>query len=165
MVAATGVLVAAAYYVMNMRVMQRNSKQTLDTRQAQLLMNLYQRWSEYEFQEAWNTIIALEYRDWSDFNSKFGPNNPEIWKKVNIVGSFFEGLGVFVMRGFIDPTLVEDLMSAYVVVFWQKLGPMFIDIRVNMNRPTMAEGMEYLYNVIYEIWKKQHPETPRPMAQ
>jgi Flp pilus assembly protein TadB len=47
MVAATGVLVAAGYYVLNMRAMQRSSKQTLDTRQAQLLMNLYQRWSDY----------------------------------------------------------------------------------------------------------------------
>jgi len=32
MVAATGVLVAAVYYILNMRVAQKTSKQTLDTR-------------------------------------------------------------------------------------------------------------------------------------
>jgi hypothetical protein len=45
-VAATGVLIAAIYYVLNMRAIQRNSKAALETRQAQLLMNIYERWSE-----------------------------------------------------------------------------------------------------------------------
>jgi hypothetical protein len=57
MVAATGVLVAAIYYVYNMRISQKNSmlalkaqEQTLETRQAQLLMNIFQTYSSKEFQ-------------------------------------------------------------------------------------------------------------------
>jgi hypothetical protein len=66
MVAATGVLVAAIYYVLNMRATQRNLKANLDTRQAQILMNLYERWSEPEFQNAWRDIQTWEWRDYED---------------------------------------------------------------------------------------------------
>ena len=45
MVAATGVLIAAVYYVLNMRA-------TLQTRQAQLFMQMYERWSDAVFHEA-----------------------------------------------------------------------------------------------------------------
>jgi len=46
MVAATGVLVAAIYYMMTLRTTQRNMKMNLETRQAQLLMSILNRWTE-----------------------------------------------------------------------------------------------------------------------
>ena len=71
-------------------------------------------------------------------------------------------MGVFVKRGLIDATLVDDMMSSYIVSYWQKIGPIFREMRVRMNSPTVMEYAEYLYNVTYGIRKKQHPETPRP---
>ena len=84
MVAATGVLVAAVYYVMNIQTNKKNQelslraleqaaqtqRQTLDTRQAQLLMSLYQKWSESEFQNAYNEIQSWEWRDYEDYMEK-----------------------------------------------------------------------------------------------
>jgi len=40
MVAATGVLVAAVYYVMTLRTTQRNMKANLETRQAQFMSQI-----------------------------------------------------------------------------------------------------------------------------
>ena len=85
----------------------------------------------------------------------------EHWKSTRI-DIFSEELGIFVKRDLIDATFVDDMISYYVVSYWQKLGPMFKEMRVRMNSPTMMEYAEYLYDVIYEIWRKQHPETPRP---
>jgi hypothetical protein len=64
---------------------------------------------------------------------------------------------------FIDATLVDDLMSSHIVTYWQKLGPVAVEYREKMNSPTNAEFSEYLYNVVYEIWKREHPETPRSL--
>ena len=93
MVAATGVLVAAIYYVLNMRAMQRNSKAALETRQAQLLMNIYERWSKPEFQEAWSDILTWEWKDLDDYMRKYG-SNKESNREILLVGSMFEGLSV-----------------------------------------------------------------------
>ena len=161
--AAIGVCIAAVYYVMTLRVQQANMKHTLETRQAQILMSLYQKWSEPEFQDAWYEVLTWEWRDYDDYFEKYGRrSNPDAWRKLNIIGAFFEGMGVFVKRGFINATLVDDLMSMYIVMYWQKMGSLAKEMRMKMNSPTTAEFAEYLYDVIYEIWKKQHPETPEP---
>lgn len=154
-----GVFLAAIYYVFNMRV-------TLHTRQAQMLMSLYQNWNQPKFQEAWMDLMSWEWKDYDDFQSKYGRNsNPDEYSKFSLIGAFFEGLGVFIKRGFIDPKLVDDLMSMYIISFWQKLGSIMYEARERLNSPTMGEYTDYLYNVIYEIWKQQHPEALHPYSQ
>ena len=177
MVAATGVLIAAVYYVLNIQNNRRNQelslraleqsaqaqKQTLETRQAQLLMSLYQRWSEPEFQDAYYEMMQWEWNDYDDYMEKYGwASNPAKWSLRVTIGTFLEGLGVFVKRGFIDPTLVDDLMSSYIVEFWQKHGPVTKEMRKRLNDPAAAEHIEYLYGVIYEIYRQQHPEADEP---
>jgi hypothetical protein len=48
-VTAASVTVAAIYYMFTLRTNQRNYKATLDTRQAQLFMQLFDRFSGSEF--------------------------------------------------------------------------------------------------------------------
>ena len=158
---ALGVCVAAAYYVMTLRITQNNLKANLETRQAQLLMNIYERWSDPEFQDAWTTILSWEWKDFDDFIQQYY-SKKESKRTLNLVSGLFEGLGVYVKRGFIDASLVDDLMSGTIVTYWQKIGPLAMEYRKRMNAPTNAEYQEYLYNVIYEIWNREHPETPRP---
>jgi hypothetical protein len=76
MVAATGVLVAAIYYVMNMRasrktqeLAQKTQEQTLETRQAQLFIQLYTTFTSYEFKTKWNDIMHVwQWKDFKDYN-------------------------------------------------------------------------------------------------
>ena len=159
MVAATGVLVAAIYYVYNMRISQRNSKAALDTRQAQILMSLYQKWGEPEFQDTWFNMQEWEWRDYDDWQAKYGrTSNPEGYRKFLAMTAYFEGLGVFVKRGLIDPVLVDDMLSRYIVNLWQKLGPIYVEMRRRWSAPTVAEYVEYLYGVVHGIYLQQHPE-------
>jgi hypothetical protein len=117
-----------------MRATQKNMKANLETRQAQLLMSLYQKWSEPEFQEAWTAINTVQYSSYDDYTAKYGAqSNPDFNRKLTILGSFFEGLGVFVKRGFIDASLVDDLMSMYIVSYWQKIGPLALEWRKRFN--------------------------------
>ena len=64
MVAATGVLIAAIYYVVNMKATQRNMKNTLETRQAQIFMQLYALYDNREFFEDYGNICnTYKYED------------------------------------------------------------------------------------------------------
>jgi hypothetical protein len=73
LVTAASVTVAAIYYSLTLRTNQRNSKANLETRQAQLFMQLYTTFSSYEFKTKWHNIMdVLEWRDYEDFWAKFG---------------------------------------------------------------------------------------------
>jgi hypothetical protein len=64
-------------------------KNTLETRQAQILMSLYQKWSEPEFREAFDAILSVEYSNFDDYMSKYGAqSNPDFYRKQGIVESF-----------------------------------------------------------------------------
>ena len=80
---------------------------------------------------------------------KFG--NPEDMAKTLSLGAYFEGIGVLVKRGLLDPTLVDDLLSINIFEFWEKIEPLVIERRKRMNKPTSGEWMEYLYNEIRKI--------------
>lgn len=153
MVAATGVLVAAVYYILNMRA-------TLQTRQAQLFIQLYTIFTSYEFKTKWNEIMNVwEWDDFEDFNAKYGlVSNPAEFSKFDLVGTFFEGIGVLIKRGLIDVTLVDDLMSGHIVWAWEKFEPLVKDYRIVMNWPQCLEWWEYLYHEVKNIMEKQHPE-------
>jgi hypothetical protein len=71
LVTAASVSVAAIYYIMTLRTQQANMKTTLETRQAQLLMQIYNRVSNRDFA-----------RDWAEINYFWKWNdNKEYWKK------------------------------------------------------------------------------------
>ena len=179
LVTATSVTIAAIYYVLNIRISQRNQElmlksqetsvktqelalksqqQNLETRKVQLFMSVYQRFEEPDFQNAFWEQMSWQIKDYDDYVAKYGEKaNPEAWRKYAMVSTFFEGLGVLVKRGFIDAAIVDDLMSMYIIGYWQKYESINIGLRKSMNTPTAAEYFEYLYGVVYGIWRQQHP--------
>jgi len=68
--AAIGVCVAAFYYVMTLRSQQRNMKATLQTREAQLFMMLYNKTSSEEFTKHLLNIDSMEWSSYDDFKAK-----------------------------------------------------------------------------------------------
>jgi hypothetical protein len=164
-VTTVSVTVAAIYYMMTLRAQQMNMKNTLETRQAQMLMNLYERWNEPTFQNTWLETVYWEYSDYEDFQRKYGrTSNPEGYGKFMMIGTFFEGLGIFVKRGLIDATLVDDMMSVYIITFWERFESFIMELRKRRRLPTYYENMEYLYGVVHGIWLQQHPGAPEPLV-
>jgi hypothetical protein len=169
---ALGVCVAAVYYVMNLRISQRNQElslktqelalksqeQNLETRQAQLFMQIYGMLYNSEFIKAANTAMAMEFTSLDDWIDKYGrEKNPEDYTAFNTVIWYFEGIGVLVKRGLVDPTLVDDLISGIILSFWDKFKPWFLAFRVRNNFPQAGEHIEYLYHVVKEVAEKQYP--------
>jgi hypothetical protein len=160
-------VVGIVYYLAIMRNAQKTRELTLksqeqatETRQAQLFMYIYDRWSSQEYNQHFWALREWEWKDYEDFTEKYGGDkHPDLIYHFSAIGTFFEGIGVLVKRGLIDPTLVDDLMSNSVVVYWEKLGESIIkERRRRDNFPQLYEWVEYLYNIIKPIRDRQHPE-------
>lgn len=88
-IASAGVLVAAAYYVLQIRHQKK-------MRQTDTLMRLYSTWDSEDLQKALWAVLELEYEDYEDYVKKYGVtgtlHNVLVWR----VGHFFNGIGVLV---------------------------------------------------------------------
>ena len=150
MVAATGVLIAAAYYIINTRT-------TLQTRQAQLFMQVYNKWQDKEFNES-KQLVLHEYqcKGYEDYENIM--KDKEKVSNLRVVGTFLEGLGVLVKRRLVDVRLVDDMVSGDVIDFWEKYGEAVKEFRKRRGYPQALEWAEYLYGEIRSVAVSQHPE-------
>ena len=146
-----GLIVSILYYA---SVLSNANK----TREAQLFMQIYSQWNSLELQSQYGKVMNMQFGTFDDFFEKIR-NDLEIRNAVNMVGIFFEGLGVYVHRGLIDVTMVDDLMSEAIINFWEKSKPLVYETRTRANLPQYAEWLEYLATEVEKIFKKQHPET------
>lgn len=152
---ALGVCVAAFYNVMTLRVQQANMKSTLETRQAQLIMNIAQStWSkealdgEYECNK-----IKLENVD--DIKKLLEDKDQYVaWR---MYASKYEAIGVLVRNGLVDVNLVSQYISGNVISFWERYGKAIGEMRSENNWARLMVELEYLYGRIVE-YGGEHPE-------
>ncbi len=150
---ALGVCVAAFYYIMNLRFEQNNMKTTLETRQAQLFMGVYQTYVNKELHRDIEIVLSAQFVDFEDWLSKYGPtSNPEGHAKFDSVLSYMEGLGSLVKRGLIDPSYVVELLGLEVLYTHQKYREIISGMR---------KAFPFLYSdfdALYESVKNFIPE-------
>jgi hypothetical protein len=175
---ALGVCVAGLYYVMNLRMSQKNQElslktqelaykaqeQTLETRQAQLFMQIFQRFNEPDFFDKYTTFLSWKWKDYDDFMSKYGQKaNPEAWYSEGSVAAFFNGVGLLLYMNLVDIKLIYGLLFVHVKLFWKKIGPVSQEMRKRLNYPQIDQWVEYLYEEIIEYDKKTplHLKEPK----
>jgi hypothetical protein len=143
--------VAAIYYALNI-------KHQRETRQAQLFMQIYNRWASKEVSlMEQEFLFEWEWDDYDDFSRKY-LSNVEARALRSSIGKYWEGIGVLVKRELIDPYLVDDLMSSAIMMYWEKYAPVCREYRRRIGYPQAAEYQEYLYERIKAIAEQQHPE-------
>ena len=148
MVAATGVLVAAVFYVLNM-------KATLQTRQAQLYMQLYNRWTPEMNATFWN-FLSVDFKDAQEHLTKYRTDK-EYAKWCDTLGTFYEGLGVLVRVGFTDIRYIAYFIGGGTRMHWEKYKPIIGDLRRLMGYNRWLSETEYLYDRLMEYYEF-HPE-------
>ena len=161
MVAATGVLIAAAYYIITLRSSRKAQQMALESRNAQFFMQLYSSIQDEEMLRiSWNDMIGA--RDWNTFEewwNKHGPDsNIEYFAKWLRTVILYEVFGVLVKRGFLDISLVDDMVSGPTLMSWEVYKPIITGIREKYGYPQFQEYQEYLANEIRKIVDKQHPD-------
>ena len=172
LVTISGVLIALAYYILTLRNQKR-------TRQAQLLMSLYEKYSSEESREKSMEIQLLEWNTLDEFFDKYSyVNNPKAWSAWEAKASFFHGIGVLLEADMIDTMLLDRLLTNSVNRHWNvlRMGQVLVEWRKRMSnersdywvdprhdeeffnniRDSTFYGFDYLYNRLVE-YRKTHP--------
>ncbi len=163
MVAATGVLVAAAFYVLNLQTQRKNTKITQETRQIQLLLDYDQEVSDMQSQM--KNMMDMRRINWSsfdDYQAKYGPGvDPEghsyrlrSWWRMHVVG-------LMVKDGLISFDAFIRYMGDTPAGIWRRYGDLIKEYRVRFHWPFYLEGLEYLADRVnqYRVEKGLGPKT------
>jgi len=152
-------IVGIAYYLIIMRNSQRNQQIQIETRQAQLFMQIYDHYNDREFAKmVQEPLNVWKWEDVDDGWEKYGPEtNIEASSTWISVFNYFKGVGVLVKRNQMDISVVHDLLSSFLVPIWEKWEPMIMRYRELYNQPTAWEGAEYLYKELIR-YIEEHPE-------
>ncbi len=150
-----GIFVGIFYYIMTLRNTRRNQELQLETRQAQLFLNIYNVYSSKQFQKDREELMHLrEWTDYDDFFAKYGSDvDPEAKAIFDSIFLWLEGLGVLVKRGLIDPELVHDLLYGFIINFWERHLPIISRWR-EQHGPKMVEDLESLYDHMNRLSEK-----------
>lgn len=146
--AAIGVLAGVMNWIIRGRRAERQRQTEIETRQAQLFMQLYDKWSDIEFSKQRHEVWRMEWDDYEEFREKYNPyTNVEPWAAYNSTGRFYEGLGVLVHKKLIDISWVFDTMAEDVGYFWQKFEDYVKEAREHQV-PEAWLFVEYLFNIL-----------------
>lgn len=167
--------IAAFYYIITLRNTKKNQELQLETRQAQLLMSLYETYRSQEFRNQWTSVLKQEWTDFDDFWDKYGlENNPEEWSNWQALASFFHGVGILVKKGLIEIEVLEELLAPTVLMGWVVMGPILKGFEGYIERDSVRtrfrdieglsvskrfkswSGFEFLYNELRK--REEHPE-------
>jgi hypothetical protein len=117
MVAATGVLVAAVFYIANLRETTRNRKATFEN-------NVMQNMFTPLFNQLYMEIMSMQWTDFEDFKRKYDSSvNPQNFVNRNIIWGYYDSLGKQLRQGVIDIDSFSDHWCVAVVRVWHKFKP------------------------------------------
>lgn len=155
LVTAASVTVAAIYYVLTLRTNQRNLKTTLETRQAQLLMNVYSKYTDPTYIQNYNQAIAnINWSSLDDYIRKY-PTTSQESMAVELVFNYYEGIGVLVEEGLLDVELVANMMGGNIIPLWEKYSPLILEARKRRN-PRVYDKTEYLYDRLRKVRQTEY---------
>ena len=153
--AAIGVCVAAFYYMLVLREQRKNTKLTLETRQAQLFMQIYNAYNSRDFQQAYGVIMDMKFDNFDDFYKKYW--NREYLDVMNKYSTFLEGMGILLYNNLIDKMLLYDLTWAEVLNTDKKFRRAHIGeiIREKNNQPDLYKYQDFLCEEFYRIYESK----------
>jgi hypothetical protein len=152
MVAATGVLVAAVFYIINLRETAKNRRVALTT-------SLMQSFISEEGSKRFMELMNMEWKDMSDFDKKYDSSvNLDNFAKRNTLWNTCEILGYQYRCGLIDFGTLWAICNNAVPTTYVKFKPVLDEYKRRGWHPqNMYENFEYL---AFEISRKMEKMDP-----
>jgi hypothetical protein len=139
-VASASVVIAAIYYIFQVRHQTK-------IRQTDLLTRLYSIMVSKDWLEAWQKVQSREALNYGDYLEKYG------FVELNEIFVFFDQLGRLMKKGLIDIELIP-LTYGQVSATWEKIKPVLEGSRKRYNAPKHGEYAEYLCSELKKIEQK-----------
>jgi hypothetical protein len=156
MVAATGVLVAAAYYILNMRA-------TLESRRIGLIDSLSSRLVSNEGMKNYFEMMNWEWSNYEDFERKYGSdNNLDAAAKRFSYWTDYNSIGSMVRKRLISIEDVYDMGFLGVVFYWAKYKSIIEENRRRYNGEPYLRDFEYLCGELLRYMKTREPSYQVP---
>ena len=141
-----GIMASILYYALTFR----NSNKT---RQAQLFMQAHARFQDPEFTKMYNEVMNREWDSLDYYREKY---MSEGWdERILSVQTYYEGIGVLLMKGMISPDFVYELMPTMVNTLWNKYEPIVYWVRENFGYSQFWRPIEYLKDKMIEEAEKR----------
>lgn len=134
---------------------QETRERELQTRQAQMFINIYNQLTTKEFSAAMNIYSSTQWKNYNEYREVF--QKKEYREAFTILGLYWEGIGVLVKEGYLDIRLIALLICGLTRNFWEKLKPIKDEARADMNFIRWMSETEYLYNELLK-YLDEHPE-------
>jgi hypothetical protein len=158
-----GIFVGIIYYITIMRNAQRTRELTLraqeqavETRQAQLFMQLYTRWQDFDWSEI-GPLLSPRLSGYEEFVEK-RDNDPKFRKAVGDLVAFYEGLGVIVKEGYLSMRLVALMWAGATRMFWENIvEPIIDDMQKKSGFPRAWSETVYLCRELIK-YMDEHPD-------
>ena len=148
----TAAAIAVRSYVNSNKRAEEARKRDLETRQAQLFMQIYLKYQDVIMDLG--PLLRREWEDADDFVEKYMKTTPAS-DGVNLgnLMAYYEGVAVLLMKNMIDIDLVYELMPTNVTVLWSKYEGLVKEWRVKQNYPQLFRMVEWLSNRLVEYGK------------
>ena len=100
-----GLTASIVYYARVIGNQNKTQELQLETRQTQLFMQIYNRWTDPLFNENYFDLMDREWEDFDDWMKRYG-DQVKIRASNRAIDQYFESIGVLVYRGLIDIALL-----------------------------------------------------------
>jgi hypothetical protein len=169
MVAATGVLIAAVYYVMTLKTTQRNQElmlkaqqQNLETRRIALMDSIIARSINKEAMRSIFELLRYEWSDYGDFERKYGSeNNVEAAATRYAVWNGYDSIGMMLRKDMVEAEDIYDVGSVCIYI-WVKFKPVIEENRRRYNGESYLKDFEYLYEEMMKVKLSRDPSYRVP---
>jgi hypothetical protein len=154
-VTAASVTVAAIYYTITLRITQRNMKQTLETRQAQFMMQLNESMTNVEVMKNHIELMNMEWTDLDDFSKKWGTgsNIDAAAKRLN-TWQRFGFIGDLLKRNLFDREWLYEQFGSMIILQWYKFESI-----IRQTRTRALIHMLIVDGVRYQLWNPKDEEN------
>jgi len=160
-----GLSASIIYYANVLRNANKTQKMQLETRQAQLFIQICnQTLNNPAFMKGYYVIMDSEWEDFNEYIEFLGKPGSENWNDIFLVGGILESIGVMVKEGLVDISLVWSLMGRIVIAYYEKIGPMlkersrqWSESRSEREKSRLEWKADYLYHELMK-YVENHPE-------
>ena len=150
----SGLIASILYYTFTLQ-------NTNKTRQAQFLMQIYNKFDTPDKQKAFTEVWNWQWTSFEEFWEKYNINDhPEKWNYLLSLLMFYEALGTMIKTEKLPIDDVYLIIGGMSIHLWEKFIPILGEIRERMEYPRFASETEYLYNELVKYRDQNTEITP-----
>ena len=154
--AALGVLAGVINSIFASRRAEKQRQTENETRQAQLFMQLIDKFTSKEGIEYMRLLRNATWSSYEEWLERYR-NDLEYDNAYRWISSAYDGVGALLREDLLDVRMVALVATSMIIYYWEKHKGVIYDWRKRRNDRSYRSEWEYLYNELVK-YLEEHPE-------